>query len=101
MRWRSPGRRGRPDQLVIGCRSRLQRAGCDMKYSGGIALHPERSPAMKLSVFALSLAAALLAGSPAFAAASNSTSHASEASIPFANHGGVDDWRAVGDSTIY
>jgi len=56
---------------------------------------------MKLSLFALPLAAALLAGSPAFAAASNSTSHASEASIPFANHGGVDDWRAVGDSTIY
>lgn len=58
---------------------------------------------MKLSLCALPLAAALLAGSPAFAAASNSASHATarEAEIPFANHGGVDDWRAVGDSTIY
>lgn len=24
-----------------------------------------------------------------------------EASIPFANHGGVDDWRAAGDKVIY
>lgn len=54
---------------------------------------------MKLSLFGLPLAAAMLAGAPAFAA-----DHAPaqrEASIAFANSGGVEDWRADGDNAIY
>jgi hypothetical protein len=55
---------------------------------------------MKLSLIGLPLAAALLARSPALAADhGHPVRHA--ASIPFADHGGVEDWRAVGDDVVY
>jgi hypothetical protein len=54
---------------------------------------------MKLSLFAVPLAAALLAGSPAYAASHHPVQR--EASIAFANHGGVEDWRADGEDAVY
>lgn len=53
-----------------------------------------------LAPFSLPLAAALVAGSLAYAAESRPPAQP-EASIAFANHGGVEDWRAQGDSVIY
>ena len=47
-------------------------------------------------LIALGLAAAPAGASPARTAAS-----AAEASIPFANHGGIRDWREAGDRTLY
>jgi hypothetical protein len=53
----------------------------------------------KSVLFALPLAATLLAGTPAFGA--DSQLARPEASIPFANRGGVEDWRAQGDTVIW
>ncbi|HKT86558.1 MAG TPA: DUF6491 family protein [Novosphingobium sp.] len=53
----------------------------------------------KLSVLLVPMS--LLAAMPAAAIAGPSPTARSEASIPFANHGGVNDWRAEGDRTIY
>lgn len=50
------------------------------------------------------LAALALACAPALAHAAPAQAQppaAAEASIPFVNHGGIRDWRAVGDSTLY
>jgi hypothetical protein len=48
------------------------------------------------------LAALALAFAPVLAhAAPAKQPAAAEASIPFLNHGGIRDWRAVGDSTLY
>lgn len=48
------------------------------------------------------LAALALAFAPVLAhAAPAQQPAAAEASIPFLNHGGIRDWRAVGDSTLY
>jgi hypothetical protein len=53
----------------------------------------------KSILFALPLAAALLGGAPAFGA--DSQLARSEASIPFANRGDVEDWRAQGNNAIW
>lgn len=53
---------------------------------------------MKQAIFLASIAALALASSPALAA---DAPPQREASIPFADHGGIDDWRAEGDSTVY
>ncbi len=47
------------------------------------------------------LAAAPLASVPAMAAQTKPEKARMDASIPFANHGGVDDWRADGTRTVY
>ncbi len=47
------------------------------------------------------LAALALAATPALAQAPASPAQPAEASIPFVNHGGIRDWRAQGDSTLY
>lgn len=47
-------------------------------------------------------AALALAATPALAQAPTAPAPATaEASIPFVNHGGIQDWRAQGDSTLY
>ena len=66
---------------------------------------------MKTAVLLSPLAALALGASPALAApdrtpptahtAAPATASARAASIPFANHGGVDDWRPDGDKAIY
>ena len=43
----------------------------------------------------------LLAAAPLPALAQEQPAPPAEASIPFVNHGGVDDWRAEGSQTIY
>lgn len=53
---------------------------------------------MKMAVVLIPLG--LLAAVPAAAQASPGTTR-TDASISFANQGGVEDWRAEGDSTIY
>ena len=53
---------------------------------------------MKLSALLIPLSP--LAAVPSGAVAAPAPAR-SEASIPFANHGGVDDWRAEGTRTIY
>src|SRR3569833_872728 len=68
---------------------------------------PKRSNPMRLSSLLLPLAAIALV--PAAAAAKPSSAPPApapavvkhDASIPFANHGGVWDWQAVGTHTIY
>ncbi|MBB3357366.1 MULTISPECIES: DUF6491 family protein [unclassified Novosphingobium] len=47
------------------------------------------------------LAALALAATPALAQAPVNPGKPVEASIPFVNHGGIRDWRAQGDSTLY
>ncbi|MCW1986823.1 UNVERIFIED_ORG: hypothetical protein M2348_002573 [Sphingomonas sp. R1F5B] len=47
------------------------------------------------------LAALALAATPALAQAPVNPAKPVEASIPFVNHGGIRDWRAQGDSTLY
>jgi len=67
---------------------------------GGMALRSERISVVKmLAPFSLPLAAALLAGSLAYAGESRPVQP--EASIAFANHGGVEGWRAESDNMIY
>lgn len=60
---------------------------------------------MKQTHLLLPLAALALAGSPALAApqapSTTTGEKAAEASIPFANHGGIWDWRSEGDQTVY
>mgnify|MGYP001046776194 CR=1 FL=1 len=62
---------------------------------------------MKLSSIFLPFAAAALIPAVAHAgqeqdhAAHQEEAQAAEASIPFANHGGVRNWRADGDRTVY
>lgn len=53
---------------------------------------------MKHSLMLAPVAALALIAAPALA---GNNPVRTEASIPFADHGGVDDWRAEGDSTIY
>ncbi len=53
---------------------------------------------MKRATYLAPLASIALFAAPALASARAPTP---EASIAFADQGGVDDWRAVGDSTIY
>jgi hypothetical protein len=66
-----------------------------------MALRSERSPVVKmLASLSLPLASALVAGSLAYAAERLPAAQ-QEASIAFANRGGVEDWRAQGDSVIY
>src|SRR3569833_3895111 len=68
---------------------------------------PKRSNPMRLSSLLLPLAA--IARGPAAAAAKPPSAPPApspamvkqDASIPFANHGGVWDWQAVGTHTIY
>ena len=50
------------------------------------------SPAVALLALTMGGSSPALAGKPENAA--------KEVSIPFANHGGVDDWRAVDDHTL-
>ncbi len=59
---------------------------------------------MKLSALVMPLAAIAMLPAPAFAEAAQPQSaetSASQAYIPFANHGGVQNWQATGKSTIY
>ena len=60
---------------------------------------------MKLSFLYPALAALAVASSPALAqdnpGAAQSTEKPAEASIAFANHGGVRDWRADGRDVVY
>jgi hypothetical protein len=53
---------------------------------------------MKQAFLLAPIAALALAASPALA---GNAALRHEASIPFANNGGVDDWRAEGDNTVY
>lgn len=53
---------------------------------------------MKLSTLLLPLAAISLVSSPVLAAENHSRQ---EAAIPFADHGGIWDWRSSGDQTVY
>lgn len=48
---------------------------------------------------ALALGAMILAGAPAACAAPAGSSH--DIAIPFVNHGGIQDWRAVDDHSVY
>jgi hypothetical protein len=57
---------------------------------------------MKRKLLVAPLLALGLASAPAYAApAEHAARAATEASIPFANFGGIRDWRAVGDRTLY
>ena len=53
---------------------------------------------MKIAKFLAPLAVATLFAAPAIA---GTAATPREASIPFANHGGVDDWRAESSDVIY
>jgi hypothetical protein len=54
---------------------------------------------MKQIALTLSVAAALIAGTPAFAA--DKPARPVEASIPFVNMGSIENWTADGDSALY